>query len=193
MKIFSLFAGITLIAAGSVFAQSSQVIIEQRAREIRDQNNVRQGVTPPSQQTQPGQPAAAPTSANVSAVQQAQARLRADLSAIKANSQVTPEQKQRIASDIIAVAQGAKPSQQTAAVLAEDLANAYARKPLSDKDRDRFLSDLAAVLNPGNIQKPQMDAIYRDMQAIFQVNDDTRNDAVKIMNDSKSVGAQTAK
>src|SRR5271170_2064820 len=175
--IFACAVIIALLDCG-VYARQSE-IIKQRALELRDQNNVRQGVASPSHPAQPSQPAAAsPASANVSAVQQAQARLRADLMAIKAGSQITPQQKEQIARDIIAVAQGPnKPSQQTAAVLAEDLANAFARKPLSDKDRDRFLSDFAAVMNPANIQKPQMDAIYRDIQAIFQVNDDTRKDA----------------
>ena len=77
--------------------------------------------------------------------------------------------------------------------MAEDLSAAYARKPLSDKDRDRLLSDLAAILNPGNIQKAQMDAIYRDVQAIFQVNDDARKDATKIADDARAAGADVQK
>jgi hypothetical protein len=193
MKTLAL-AAATVLVAGSAFSQSAQVIIKQRAQEIRDQNNVRQGVASPSRPAQTAQPAAAPVaSPGATAVQTAQAKLRADLSAIKAGSTVTAEQKQQVARDILAVAQGTKPSQQAAAVLAENLCAAYARKPLAEKDRDRFLSDLAAVLNPGNIQKTQMDAIYRDIQAIFQVNDDTRGDAVKIADAAKSAGADVQK
>ncbi len=197
MKILSVCACFSVILSAGAFAQSSEVIIKQRAQEIRDQNNVRQGVTPasrPAPAAQPTATSAAPNSGNMSAVQQAQARLRTDLATIKASSQVTADQKQRIAADLMAIAQGpGKPSMQDAAVMAEDLSAAYARKPLSDKDRDRLLSDLAAILNPGNIQKPQMDAIYRDVQAIFQVNDDARKDATKIADDARAAGADVQK
>src|SRR5438874_13343192 len=90
------------------FAQSSEVIIKQRAKELSNQNNVRQGVAPP---TQPQTP---PPSATATAAAQPQnpalARLRADLAAIQAGSTPTPEQKQKLTTDIIAVAQSTKPS-----------------------------------------------------------------------------------
>jgi hypothetical protein len=192
MKSILAFLGLVLLLSCSAHAApGSDMIIKQRAKEIRDQNNVRQGVTSPSQPAQPAPPATAPTtSPTITAVQQAKARLRADLSAIQANSHVTPEQKQQIAKDLIALAQANKPSAQTAAVLAEDLSAAFAQKPLSDKDHDRLLSDLSAVLNPGNIQKAQMDAIFADIQAIFQVNGQTRKDAVKITDDARTVGGE---
>ena len=149
-------------------------------------------MTPPSQ---PAQPATAPaTSASPTPIQQSVAKLRADLTAIKANSQVTAEQKQQITKDLIAVAHGAnKPSQPTAANLADSLAAAFAEKPLADKDCSRLLSDLAAVLNPAKIQPAQMQAIYADIQAIFQANGMARKDAVKIVDQVKAVGAETQK
>ena len=183
--------GAATLVAGSVFA-GPDVIIKKRAQEIRDQNNVRQGVAPPSQ---PAQPATRPVTATAAAptpIQQSIARLRADLTAIKANSQVSAEQKQQIAKDLITVAQGAKkPSAPTAGNLADSLAAAFAEKPLADKDCSRLLSDLAAVLNPANIQAAQMQAIYADIQAVFQANGMARKDAVKIVDQVKAVGAET--
>jgi len=186
----ALTAALMLLAISTGIGQSD-VIIKKRAQEIRDQNNVRQGVTPPSQSTQPAtQPATTP--ANLTPVQQSLARVRADLTAIQANSQVTPEQKQQLAKDLLATAQGAnKPSAATVAALANDLAAAFAQKPLPETERNRLLSDLAAVLNPANIQSAQMQAIFADIQAIFQVNGLPRKDAVKIADDAKAIAAET--
>ena len=180
--------GAATLLAGSVVADP--VIVKQRALELRNQNNVRQGVTPPGQ---PAQPAPTPgTSASPTPIQQSTAKLRADLTAIKANPPATAEQKQQIARDLMAAAQGAnKPSQSTAAGLANSLATAFAEKPLADKDCSRLVSDLAAVLNPAKIQPAQMQAIYADIQAIFQANGMARKDALKIADQAKAIGAET--
>jgi hypothetical protein len=189
MKTVLALIGAATLLAGSVFA-GPDVIIKKRAQEIRDQNNVRQGVAPPSQ---PARPATTPAATvSPTPVQQSIAKLRADLVAIKANVQVTSDQKQQITRDLIAVAQGAnKPSPSTAANLAGSLAAAFAGKPLADKDCGRLLSDLAAVLNPANIQPTQMQAIYADIQAIFQASGMARKDAVKIVDQVKAVAAET--
>jgi hypothetical protein len=189
-RAIGLFGAATLMA-GSVFA-GPDAIIKQRALEIRDQNNVRQGVTPPSQ---PAQPAPTPgTSVSPTPIQQSVSKLRADLTAIKANTPATAGQKQQLAKDLIAAAQGAsKPSQSTATDLANSVAAAFAEKPLADKDCSRLLSDLAAVLNPAKIQASQMQAIYADIQAIFQANGMARKDAVKIVDQVKAVAAETQK
>ena len=74
---------------------------------------------------------------------------------------------------------------------ADELSAAVAQKPLSDTDRNRLLPDLAAVLNPANIQPTQMQAIIADVQAIFQVNGLARKDAVKITDAVKALAAET--
>ncbi len=164
-------------------------IIEQRARELRNQNNVRQGVASPAQRVQP---AAAPTaSASPTPVQQSIARLRADLKAIKPNAPVPASEKGQITKDLIALAQGAnKPSEATAGNLAGGLATAFAQKPLSDRECSRLLSDLAAVLNPANIPPTSMQAVHADIQAIFQANGMERKDAVKILDQVKAAGTE---
>jgi hypothetical protein len=184
----ALVSAITLLAA-TAFAQSD-VIIKQRAKEIRDQNNVRQGVAPPSAPARPASSSA--PSASPTPVQQSVAKVRADLAAIQPGSTVTAQQKQQLAADLLATAQGAsKPSSATVAALTEQLSTAIAQKPLSDKDRNRLLTDLAAVLNPANLQPAQMQAIYGDIQAIFQVSGMDRKDAVKLTEAFKAIGAET--
>lgn len=184
----------TGILAGNVFADP--IIVKQRALELRNQNNVRQGVTPsqpPGQPTQPAAPAVpAASTAPSTLLQQSLARVKADLAAIQANSPVTSTQKQQLAKDLLASAQGAgKPSPATVAALADSLAAAFVQKPLSEASRNRLVSDLAAVLNPARIQAAQMQAIYDDIQAIFQANGMARKDAVKIVDQVKAVGAET--
>jgi len=194
MKTVLSLVGAATLVAGSVFA-GPDVIIKQRAKEIRDQNNVRQGVTPPGQAASPSQPSAPSASSAPSPVlQQGLAKLRADLAAFKPNSPVTPQQKLQLKNDLLASAQGAgKPSSATISVLADSLSAAFTQSAFPDKDRDRLVSRLAAVLNPANIQSAQMDAIYADVQAIFQANGLTRKDAVKIVDQVKAVGAETRK
>jgi len=191
MKTVLSLIGATALVSGSVFAGSQEIIL-QRAREIRNQNNVQQGIAAP---TQPAQPATAPaTSASPTPIQRSLAKLRADLEGIKPNAPATANQKQQILLDLMAVAQGAnKPSQPVAANLANSLAALFAEKPLPNKDCGRMLSDLAAVLNPARIPPAQMRAIYADIQAIFQANGMDRKEAVKIVDQVKAVGAETQK
>lgn len=186
--------GVATLTAGSVFAQSD-VIIKQRAKEIRDQNNVRQGVTTPGQATAPSQPSAPSASTAPSPLlQQSLAKVRTDLAALKPNSPVTPQQKLQLKNDLLASAQGAsKPSSATISALADGLSAAFTQSAFPDKDRDRLVSRLAAMLNPANIQSAQMEAIYADVQAIFQANGLARKDAVKIVDQVKAVGAETRK
>jgi ABC-type transporter Mla subunit MlaD len=116
------------------------------------------------------------------------------LAACKPNSPVTAQQKTQLRNDLLASAQGAgKPSSATISALADSLSAAFTQSAFPDKDRDRLVSRLAAVLNPANIQSAQMDAIYADVQAIFQANGLTRKDAVKIVDQVKAVGAETRK
>jgi hypothetical protein len=192
MKTVLALLGAAMLMAVNVFAQAD-IIIKQRAKEIRDQNNVRQGINPATQPAQPSQPGTPTAStAPTPLLKQNLAKLQADLAAIQANSSVTAVQKQQLTKDLLACAQGAsKPSEGTISPLADSLAAAFAQKPLSDTDRGRLVSRLAAVLNPANIQSAQMQAIYADIQAIFQANGMARKDAVKIVDQVKAIAAET--
>ena len=190
MKATCALISLTMLLSATAVAQSD-VIIKQHAKDIRDRNNAQQGVTPPSTPAPPATPPAA--AASPTPVQQSVAKVRADFMTIQPNnSQVTAEQKQQLAKDLLATAQGAnKPSSATVTALADELSKALAQKALSDKDRNRLLTDLAAVLNPANIQPTQMQAIYGDIQAMFKANGVAPNDAVRITDAVKAVGAET--
>ena len=52
MKTAVLIIGAATFIAQSLFGQGADIIIRERAKELRNQNNVRQGVAPPTQQPQ---------------------------------------------------------------------------------------------------------------------------------------------
>ena len=121
-----IFVSLTLaiFLPASTFAAGSEAIIKQHAKELRDQNNVRQGVPPPAPAPQPAKPSAAQPAALT-----LMAKLQADLAAIKPNSQVTAEQKQQLNRDLQALATGPKkPSPGATSKLAGDIAAALAQK-----------------------------------------------------------------
>jgi len=190
--------GAALLATGNAFAQGSMVIIKQRAKELRDQNNVRQGVPSPAPPAASAAPAATPTAAAparpLTAQEQILARLRADLTAIKPEAPATLALKLQLAKDLVAAAQGPKkPSQLGANRLAEDLSSALSEKLLSAATRQRLLQDLNAVLNPQKIGPSQMSDIVGDIQAIFQANYLDRKQAVAIANDAKAIALEIQK
>jgi hypothetical protein len=189
MKLSFVLLSLAIFLPASTFAAGSEAIIKQRAKELRDQNNVRQGVPPPAPAPQPAKPNAAQPTALTP-----MAKLQADLAAIKPNSQVTAEQKQQLNRDLLALALGPKkPSPGATSKLAGDMAAALAQKALSEGTRSRLLQDLNGVFNPANIPASQMQDIVSDVQAVFQASGVARKDAVTIADDVKAIAAELQK
>ena len=186
-----IFVSLTLaiFLPASTFAAGSEAIIKQRAKELRDQNNVRQGVPAPAPPQQPTKPNATQPAALTPV-----AKLQADLAAIKPNSQVTAEQKQQLNRDLLALALGPKkPSPGATSKLAADMSAALAQKAPSEATRSRLVQDLNGVFNPANIQASQMQDIVSDVQAVFQTSGVPRKDAVTIADDVKAIAAELQK
>jgi hypothetical protein len=175
---------LAMALAGNLFA-GPETIIYQRAKELRDQNNVRQGVPPPTQSGQQN------TAATPAPQPLALTHLQSDLASFKTDSPVTADQKQKLANDLIAAAQGSKPSADTAKKLADELAAALALNPLPSDKRARLLTELDAVLNPAKYPQAKMDGIYTDIQAIFQENGTNRKNAVAIADSVKTAASET--
>src|SRR4051794_27559743 len=115
MKRIALFGLISLLFSLTSFAGPEDVA-KQKARNFKDQHNASQGV-PPAQPPPPAAPAqpvpAAPSGPQgISQAQQQNIdKLQTDLTAIKAGSEVTSEQKEVLASDCATLAKGTtKPS-----------------------------------------------------------------------------------
>ena len=167
-----------------------ETIIYQRAKELNNQNNVRQGVATPAQPAQPAKPATATPVAQVPGL----TRLHSDLAAIKLNVPATPTQNQFIMQDLMALPTGAaKPNPASATKLANDLSAALGVKTLPANDRTRLIQNINAMLNPAGLPATQRQAIVDDIQAIFQANGVPRNNAVNIANQVKALSAEVQK
>lgn len=182
---------LAVLACGAV--AGPDVIIRERAKQLRDENNARQGVTPatapPAAPAKPGAPAAAP--ATVLTPQQANlVRLQTDLAGFKTNTTASADQIQRLANDLSAVAQGPnKPSSQAASRLAGNLAMALAQKALTAGERSRLLQDLNALLNSTSLPREQTQDIAVDLQRIFKGCDQ----AASIASEAKAIAADIQK
>ena len=175
-----------LLVAGSAFG-GSETIIRERAKELRNQNNVRQGVAPPTAVLAPNPGYAVNTPPPQSP---ALLRLKADLVAITANSQVSAAQKQKIAQDLLAVAQGTKPTLITASRFAENVSFAQSQKPLPSASLARLIQEIDAILNPARYPQAKPEGIFADVQAIFQANGLHRTKAVEISTDMKILAGE---
>jgi hypothetical protein len=189
MRITSAVVGAVALVSACAHADPG-VIIRERARELSNENNVRQGVAPP---VQPAQPVVTPNAPAGPTLSPALLRFNTEIAALRADAQVTPDQKQKLAQDLVMSAQGPKPSLLSASKLAADLSAAFAEKPLSATSRARFVQELDAVLNPGKYPQAKIDGIIRDVQAIFQENGLARMKAVAIAEDVKTLAMEIQK
>ena len=177
-------------------AQADQ--IKRRAKELSNQNNVRQGVPPPSPPArQPVVPPAKPAMARPAASspqQQSIVRLTADFAAVKPGNAITPEQKEQWIKDLATAVRGAtKPSLPALTRFVNGLAGVLAEKSPGPAEQNRLAQNIEAVLNSERLPLAQFDAIIADVQAILQVSGAKRDSAVVVANDLKTIGAEVRK
>lgn len=190
MKTTLLLLGMSLFSL-HVWGGSEQ-IIKERAKELSNQNNVRQGVAPPSQPNQANPSYTAPPPPSVE--QQNLNRFSGILGTIKADETVTETKKQQLTTYLLGAAQDTKPAAASVRKFVDDLVASVSQKPLPADKRTRLMQEIDAVLNPSKYPQAKMAAIYSDIQAIFQVNGVDRKDAVNLVADIKALSpsAQTS-
>jgi hypothetical protein len=195
MRLLIITAFVVGLFAPPAFGQGAQADqIKRRAKELSNQNNVRQGVPPPGQA--PAKPATAPPGAPATAkpaatAQAGSARLQADIAGIKAGTPATPEQKTQFMKDIAVAVRGAtKPLLPTVAKFVNELTAALSEKALGAPEQARLAQDIEAVLNSAAMPVTQFDAVLADAQAILQVGGAKRAAAVAVANDLRAVGQE---
>jgi hypothetical protein len=184
------------LLAGHALGQGAQADqIKRRAKELSNQNNVRQGVPPPTPlRANPAPSASRPAAANPAATQQqSSARIQADISALKPGSPATAEQKQQFIKDIASACRGAKPSLPTVTSFVNELTSALADKTLDAAQQSRLAQNIEAILNSTAMPSSQFDAIIADVQAILRVGDAKQKLAVSAANNLKAVGLEVRK
>jgi hypothetical protein len=120
--------------------------------------------------------------------------LQNDLLGIKADSQVTPEQKDALAYSLMAMADGAtKPDQTTVDKLASDLSEAMADGTMSNRERVMLANDVASVMNSANIPQSEVDQAVVAAQNILAASGISKNDVQMIVKDLKVIAAEGQK
>ena len=154
----------------SATAQGSDIIIKQRAEQIRDANNVQQGIAPPPAAPAYTPPPAPPVPQGPSAAQQQLIdKLATDLALIKPGDAVTPEQKQQLQADFLALAKGmAKPSKEVTKKLADDLAAGLADKNVSTAKQIDLAKDINVVVNSMRLSPTQVQVFTTSAQSTLK-------------------------
>lgn len=136
-----------------------------------------------------------PTGAHISETQQQNIqKLTSDLQAIKQGSQVTPEMKQALKNDLMAMVDGAtKPDQALVQKLADDLADAMSDGNISNAEKAKLTNDLYAVMNSASIPAAEVNQAIADAQVILAASGVTKQDAQTIANDMKAIVAEFQK
>ncbi len=180
-----IFAGGCALLLGAAAYAGPEVIIKQKAKDLRDQSNSRQGVAP---SVQPVAPTPAMTAPPPPTAQQLSLnRFQTALAGIK--EPVTAAQKRQLAGDLLGAAQGTRPSAAAVDKVVDGLTAALEKKPLPAASRARLAQELDAVLNPGKYPQAKLPAIFADIQAMFQANGLSRTEASAIAESVKALSA----
>lgn len=194
MKPTLLLCVILALSVATAAAQGAAgVIVKQRAKELVNQNNVRQGVPTPAPPAKPAPPPAPGQTAPPPATpkQQNIARLQADLAAMVGKSQVSAELQQRFSKNLLAGSQGlSKPSGATVARAADNLSGLLATKVLEPSEQARLAQDLNAICDCGSLGATRVEAILSDVQAILQVGGIKRSEAMSVVADLRAIASE---
>ncbi len=199
MKLLAAFIFTIGFVSYNAFGQGAQADqIKRRAKEISNQNNVRQGVPPAPQPpaAQPARPVVARPVATATATPQQQgvARLSADIATIKTGTAATPDQQQQLIKDVAATVRGtAKPSLAAITKFVNSLVGALSERSLGPDKQSRLAQNVEAILNCERLPAAQFDAIIDDVQAIWQDAGVQRNMAMAVAQDLKAVGVEVRK
>jgi hypothetical protein len=171
MKKFSVIAVLLAFVCFEADGQMDQV--KRRARDLSNQNNVRQGVPPPVQiPPRAAQPVAPRTmiATNAATVQAKNvAKIQKDLAAIKAGSSATDAQKQQLAMDVTGCARGTKPGSAIVKTFVDSLAAVLPDGTVTPEQQSRLAQNIEAVANSKEFSSVQYDAILADVKATLEV------------------------
>ncbi|MGE0489948.1 MAG: hypothetical protein AB7S38_12150 [Vulcanimicrobiota bacterium] len=121
-------------------------------------------------------------------------KLQSDLLKLKGESQVTPAQKEKLANDLYALADGAhKPDRATVDKLAADLSSAVADSSISQAEMARLMRDIEAVLDSAGIPPAEVSAVIHDAQQILLSSNVDRADVQVIVADLEAIAREVQK
>jgi len=162
------------LCSGHAFAQASRVL--QKARDMRDQNNARQGLppAPPLQTPASGAPApATAASPGASVLPQddtAYRKLVADIAVLKIKKEVTIDLKKQLIEDLNACVKGdIRPPPESVTKLGGDLATTVNDKKLSGADQTQLAKSVYIILNSARVSSTDAQAALRNANDVLSV------------------------
>jgi hypothetical protein len=186
MKVLTISVIVGLVAGSAAGQSGVAEQVRQRALQLNQQNNARQGVPPPAApQTSP--PPAAKPDPVLAATLQNIANLQRDLTDL----QNDPARKQPLINDLTAAAQSARPSNRALAKLAADLATALQGKHLSPEQLKKLAQNSHALCNSSHLSEKQRQTIFEEVQKILRDGGVPAEVAANVVNDFKTLAAET--
>ena len=186
MKKLSTILAVVLLAA--ITAQAGpEIIVKQRAKEVVNQNNVRQGVGAPG--------APAPQNPQAQAVRPLPpdpvAKLKADIAVIVSKPSVSAELKKQFTTNLLAAARGSKkPTRAVVEKFGNSLCDALAGKAIETPVQTRLAQDINLALNSASLTPQRMTEVGDDLQAILQTAGVARGPAISITGEMKAISAE---
>jgi hypothetical protein len=187
------------LTIGTMFGQAH--IVKQRARELSDQNNARQGITP----TAPGTPARPAPAAPVAPPQPMVASpevlrqydintIKGDVAGIQPGATIDAGQTEQLTKNLTTAARGAaKPSAKAVAQLSQDLGPALLQARLTEANQAQLAEDVVSLLNCGGMAAADTQAKITSVQATLQRGGVERKLAVAVANDLKRIAGEIQK
>ncbi len=170
----------------SAFADVYSTAI-QRAKDVANQNNARQGITPPAPAAPQNTAPPPPPDPVLTATLQNIASLQGDFTGLETD----PARKQPLVNDLNAAALGTHPSKSSVSKLADDLAAGLAGKHLSSEQLKKLAQNLHAIANSSHLSQIQEQTIVDEVQKILQGAGVSPDDAAKIAKDVKAIATET--
>ena len=200
MKPFYILLNLCLVTS-VVYGQAH--IVKQRARELSEQNNARQGITPnaPGGPARPAAPVPQPPGPPQAMVASPEVlrqydinTLKSDLAGLIPGTTLGEEVTEQLTKNLTTAARGAaKPSAKMVGQLSRDLSAALVQARLTDANHVQMAEDLVNILNSGGIAASETQAKITSVQATLQRGGVERKAAVAVANDLKSIAGEIQK
>jgi len=200
MKIFGI--ALLLFFIGTVPALAQAQIIKQRAKELNQQNNARQGIAPAApaapakpNPTAPAAAAAQPVTATPEMMRRIDAsRLKTDLASLNAGAVNAAGLTEQLAKDLLNASRGAaKPTSSQTSMLARHLGERLGKTKLSSSDQAQFIEDVLTLLNCGGQSESRVQAALSGVQFSLQKNGADKKAAASVIDDLKLISREIQK
>jgi hypothetical protein len=159
-------------------------LVKERAKNVRDQNNARQGIpgTPPPATPPPAAAKPAPAKPTPAT------KIKSNLMNWQAGKTISAESKKSFSSDLLAAARGSrKPSSTTLGKFTDSLATALAGKKPGPSELSRLVENINLSLNSAGLSEERKDEVAAAVRADLESAGASPAEAAAAASDLKAV------